>query len=138
MNDSKGNISGNGQLGKALIYVVDDEPMLLELALVILQPLGYEVRTFRNPDSAIEAFAVAHPPPALIITDFSMHATNGLDLIQACRRVQPGQRILLVSGTVDERIYREAVEKPDRFLPKPYLPQDLASAVKALVARSSC
>ena len=48
-------------------------------------------------------------------------------------KVQPGQRILLMSGTVDERIYRNAGEKPDRFLPKPYLPQDLAAAVKALV-----
>jgi CheY-like chemotaxis protein len=134
MNDPKGNKSRNGQLERALIYVVDDEPMLLELALVILEPLGYEVKTFRNPDSAIEAFAAAQPPPNLIVTDYSMHTTNGLDLIQACRRVQPGQRILLVSGTVDERIYRDASEKPNRFLAKPYLPQELAAAVKALLA----
>src|SRR5208283_670318 len=31
------------------IFVVDDEPMLLEMAVMILEPLKFNVRTFRDP-----------------------------------------------------------------------------------------
>ena len=36
------------------VFVVDDEPMLLELASVIIKPLGCEVRTFRDPEAALQ------------------------------------------------------------------------------------
>src|SRR5438128_863661 len=134
MSESKANHSAPKQGNKALIYVVDDEPMLLELATVILEPLGFGVKTFRDPDTAIQTFAAANPQPALIITDYAMHSTNGLDLIKACRSIQPRQRILLVSGTVDEYIYRDSPDKPDCFLAKPYQAKELLDAVGALLA----
>ena len=119
---------------KPLIFVIDDEPMLLELAAVVLEPLGYAIKTFRDPATAIEAFASAHPQPALIITDYAMHNMTGMDLIEECRRVQPRQKILLLSGTVDEHVYRDSQCKPDRFLAKPYQAKQLADAVKGLLA----
>src|SRR5262245_14201121 len=108
MSESKANNSSPGKSNKALIYVVDDEPMLLELARVILEPRGFTVKTFRDSNSAAQAYAAANPQPVLIITDYAMNTTTGLDLIQACRRLQPRQRFILVSGTVDENIYRDS------------------------------
>ena len=105
MEHPKTASSGARQPAKLLIYVVDDEPMLLELAKVVLEPIGYRVRTFRDPESAIDAFAAEPQAPALVITDYAMHTMNGLELIEACRRLQPRQKILMVSGTVDEQIY---------------------------------
>ncbi|MFM2082007.1 MAG: Chemotaxis protein CheY [Verrucomicrobiota bacterium] len=118
----------------ALIYVVDDEPMLLELATVILAPLGYQVKTFRDPDTALKNFTAAAPRPALIITDYAMHTMNGMDLITACRMAQPGQKIILVSGTVSEEIYRESSAKPDHFLAKPYEINELTELVRHTLA----
>jgi len=125
--------SAGSQQGRALIYVVDDEPMLLELATVVLEPLGYQIKTFRDPDTAIRAFTTAEPRPALVITDYAMHTMNGLDLIAACRRLQPRQKILLLSGTVDEHVYSNVPAKPDRFLGKPYQAKQLIEVVKALL-----
>src|SRR4051812_38800774 len=88
-----------------VIYVVDDEPMLLELAIAVLEPLGYTIKTFRDPKVAIRTFANARRPPALLITDYAMHNMNGMEVIAACRNLQPRQKILLLSGTVDEHIY---------------------------------
>jgi len=119
--------------GKPLIYVIDDEPMLLELASVVLQPLGYEVKTFRNPDAAVEAFAEGKPYPALLITDYAMHLMNGMDLLKACRRVQPAQKILLVSGTVGEEVFKNSPLKPDGLLPKPYYAKQLVDMVRDLL-----
>ena len=82
MNEPKEDSAGRRERGEALIYVVDDEPMLLELASVILEPLGYPVETFRSPETALRAFELAEPKPALIITDYAMHAMNGLELAE--------------------------------------------------------
>ena len=121
---------------KPMIFVVDDEPMLLELATVILEPLGYSVNTFRNPDAAIQAFSDARPRPALLITDYAMHLMNGMDLLRACRKVQPRQKILLVSGTVGEEVFKTSPCKPDAFLPKPYYAKQLLDTVQVLMADS--
>jgi CheY-like chemotaxis protein len=133
MSQPKVKFSGNGKASKALIYVVDDEPMLLELAAVILKPLGYAVNTFRDPQSALQAFTDARPRPALLITDYAMHRMNGMDLMEACRRLESEQKVLMISGTVDESIYRNSDCKPDLFLAKPYQAKKLAELVKELI-----
>ena len=127
-------LSTNGGDSRPAVFVVDDEPMLLELNSLILAPLGFRIRTFRDPDTAVRAFSLASPRPVLIVTDYAMHTMNGLDLISACRRVHPGQKIILVSGTVDETIFRDSVEKPDRFLAKPYVGKQLLDLVHAVLA----
>lgn len=134
MKPVAGQPNSNTEDLRPIVFVVDDEPMLLELNAVIIEPLGFRVRTFRDPDTAVRAFSFANPRPVLIVTDYAMHTMNGMDLISACRRVNPQQRILLVSGTVDESIYRDAVEKPDHFLAKPYQSRQLADLVRSLVA----
>lgn len=118
---------------KALIYIVDDEPMLLELAYVILQPCGYQLRTFRDPNQALESYASAPQPPELVITDFAMHQMNGMALLEACRKIYPRQKFLLVSGTVDETVYRESGQKPNCFLAKPYQPTQLVEMVQVML-----
>jgi DNA-binding NtrC family response regulator len=115
------------------IFVVDDEPMLLELATIVLSPLGHEVTTFRDPDSALQAFVRANPRPALIITDYAMHNMSGMDLIAECKRLQPGQKIILVSGTVGQEVFNNSAFKPDRFLAKPYEVRQLTEIVNALL-----
>jgi CheY-like chemotaxis protein len=108
--------------------------MLLELASIILQPLGYRITTFRDPGLALRSFTASQPPPDLLITDYAMHSMDGMALMQACRKLNPRQKILLISGTVDESVYRDSRVKPDRFLAKPYQSKQLAEAVKELLA----
>src|ERR1035438_4860221 len=112
MNATKSNAT-NG----ATVFVVDDEPMLLELATAILEPVGCAVRTFRDPELALKEFAVVHPQ--VVVTDYAMGRMSGMDLIRECRRLNPRQKIILVSGTVDEHVFAEAPVKPDQFLTKP-------------------
>ena len=114
------------------IFVVDDEPMLLEMAVMILEPLDFRVRTFRDPQTALAEFSAANPRPALIVTDYAMHSMTGMDLIRECRRIHPKQKIILLSGTVDESIYTKAEAKPDRFLAKPYQVSDFVALIQSL------
>jgi CheY-like chemotaxis protein len=124
----------NGSAGKRVtIFLVDDEPMLLELAAAVLEPLGYDVRTFSNPEAAIAEFPTVRP--SLIVTDFAMGKMSGLDLIRECKGQVPLQKIMLLSGTVDEQIFHNSTAKPDAFLAKPYRVSDLVESVQRLAAR---
>jgi CheY-like chemotaxis protein len=135
MNERKSSANSKPETDAKLIYVVDDEPMLLELASVILQPLGYAVKTFRDATSALESYTAEKALPSLIITDYSMHAMNGMDLIKACRQLHPRQKIVLISGTVGEDIYRDSPEKPNQFISKPYHSKQLVDVVEGLLGK---
>ena len=135
MSNSAHHNGKNGTPAKPTIYVVDDEPMLLELAMVLLEPIGFVVKTFRDPASALEAFAAAKPRPVLVITDYAMHKMTGVDLIRSCRKIEPEQRVLMVSGTVGEDVFRDSSVKPDAFLAKPYHAKQLTDIVQSLVQR---
>jgi len=130
-----GNDAGAPQTAQNLIHIVDDEPMLLELAQAILCPIGYQVVGFRSGESALRAFESADRKPALLITDYAMglEVMNGLELVKACRKAVPQLKVLLLSGTVDESVYANFDEKPDAFLGKPYHPQQLVQIVRKLL-----
>jgi CheY-like chemotaxis protein len=134
MNEPKAESAGRGKGGDPLIYLVDDEPMLLELASVILEPLGYTVESYSSPESALSAFEAAEPKPALIVTDYAMHKMTGLQLAAACRQIRPKQKVLLVSGTVGPEVCHGAAVIPDRFLAKPYQSKQLIDAVESILA----
>jgi len=133
MSEPTKNSPGPGVGRGRLVYVVDDEPMLLELALIILEPQGFVVKTFRDPELAIESFIKASPRPDAVVTDYAMHSMNGMELVERFRKVDPNLKILLVSGTVGEEVFRNAPSKPELFLAKPYQPRQLIEALRALI-----
>jgi CheY-like chemotaxis protein len=122
----------NSSKTKAVVFVVDDEPMLLELAEAILKPIGYNVRTFRDPELALKEFPAARPE--VIVTDYAMGRMSGMDLIRECRRLNPKQKMVLLSGSVDEQVFADAPVKPDRFMSKPYQIHELTDCIRTLIA----
>ena len=102
---------------------------------MILEPEGYQIKSFRDPEVALQTFTKAKPRPALLITDYAMHTMNGMQLVEEFRRLEPAQKILLVSGTVGEEVFRNVPAKPDKFLAKPYQAAELASLVKSLLKK---
>lgn len=126
------SMSAPNNTSKPLAYVVDDEPMLLDLNEDILRSIGFDVRRFRAAELALDAYRATEVRPAIIITDYAMHQMTGMDLIAGCRALQPGQKIILVSGTVNDTVFQDAVERPNCFMPKPYTAEDLTSAVRRL------
>ena len=117
----------------SIVFVVDDEPMLLELAAVILKPIGCQVHTFRDPELALKE--VPSKRPDVIVTDYAMGRMSGMDLIRECRRLNPNQKLILVSGTVDEHVFADAPVKPNRFLMKPYQLQEFTDCVRQLITQ---
>ena len=116
-----------------LIYVVDDEPTLLELAEYILEMEGYRFQKFEEPRKALAAFQAADPRPDLVITDYVMLGMDGLQLVGECKRAKPDLKSILVSGTVQEEVVHRSPVKVDRFLRKPYLAQEFVEAIREVL-----
>ena len=64
-----------------------------------------------------------------------MGQMNGMDLIRECKRLNPQQKTILLSGTVDEDIYADSPVRPDRFLAKPYQINKLVEVIRSLLAQ---
>lgn len=119
--------------GNERILVVDDELVQLRTAKRVLSQLGYRVVTVESGAAAVDVFAnCLHDEPFhLVILDMLMPgALNGLATLKILRQHVPAQKALMVSGYAPGPMSREATENGVGWLPKPYTPAALASAVR--------
>ena len=125
--------ASDSKKGKELVFIVDDWPLLAELADTLLQDEGYETRSFQDPVEALKAIEESNLRPELLITDGVMSPLNGLELIDKCRQHLPHLKTILVSGTFEESFLNGQPIKPDRFLGKPYESDILIGIVRELL-----
>ena len=117
----------------ALVYVVDDEPMVGDVVQAILKMGGYESVLFDDPKIAFQALSDANPKPTLLLTDFLMPQMTGRELIQQCKKVHPELKTILYSGNVQEETVAFYPARPDRFLRKPFTPMTLIDLVQSVL-----
>ena len=118
------------------VLLVDDEEPVRRIASRILARHGYEVVAPATPEEALAAMSEAAGGAFdLLVTDIVMPDVSGLDLAQRARAVQPGLKVLYMSGYSDRagEVAGKAV-----FLPKPFDEQALLGKVReALGAEGS-
>jgi CheY-like chemotaxis protein len=122
------------QLANRLIYVVDDEELLLRVAEMALIPEGYALKKFQNPAEALQEFQREPAKPSLLLTDYAMGDMDGLQLSAACKAAHPDLKVLVVSGTAGPEVVSLSPVKVDAFMPKPYALSELAQTVRTLLA----
>lgn len=116
---------------KELVFIVDDEVLLGQLADAILTDAGYRTRTFVDPRDVLKAVRDEGERPELLLTDYVMGTMTGLELIEECRKVHPSLRTILLSGTVSHDYLLKFSTKPDKFIPKPCPVNTLLDSVDA-------
>src|SRR5580765_4907240 len=134
MSQLEKNESDRGGARKPLIYIVDDEPLLSDLAQVSLGTEEYEIKQFQDPELALKHFLRANPKPDLLLTDYAMDKMNGLELIQQCKAAKPDLKAILISGTAGAEILLNTPVRVERFLGKPYRPTALLELARAVVS----
>ena len=121
------------QKPSGLIYIVDDNALLVQYAGAVLQGESYEVKPFTDPKAVLEAIKEANPKPVALVTDYEMGDMNGLDLIVSSHKIHPSLKTVLLSGTIDGAFIEGHPAKVNRFLGKPYLPAQLKTMVGELL-----
>jgi DNA-binding NtrC family response regulator len=116
-----------------LIFIVDDNAVLVEYAGMVLKGEGYDVKSFTDPKAVLQAMHEANPKPVALVTDYEMGEMNGLELIVSSHKIHPSLKTVLLSGTIDGSFITNHPAKVNRFLGKPYLPAQLKSMVGELL-----
>ena len=132
LQESKPSASGSQTNEPASIYAVDELPRLTELYTSLLHTMGHVVRAFNHRAKALVALK-ADRRPALLITNYLGYSMPIDNFIEACRSVHPSLQILMVSG-FDQSAMVFSRARPDRFIQKPFTPEQFHTEVAAALA----
>jgi nitrogen-specific signal transduction histidine kinase/CheY-like chemotaxis protein len=117
--------------GHETILLVEDEPVLRELARVILNDYDYEVLEAASGVEALKVWEEHQGRIDLLLTDMVMpEGVSGRELAEILRKRKPGLKIIFTSGYSSDVMGSEAALREIRFLQKPYPPPQLAQAVR--------
>jgi two-component system cell cycle sensor histidine kinase/response regulator CckA len=122
-----GRAAGGGET----VLVVEDEDDLRRLLLEVLRGRGYTVLEASRPEQALEVSEQYAGHIDLLVTDVVMPNMNGPALAAKLRQQRPELPVLFISG------YSEPAQAPRPFLKKPFPPEALAQAVRALLDQES-
>jgi CheY-like chemotaxis protein len=121
--------------GHETILLVDDEPLIRTLGQNILQSFGYQVILAEDGAKAVEIFRRDWQQINLVILDLTMPGLAGPDAYQQLVQIDPAVRVLFASGYSAEEIAQMPNNRVQGFVRKPYLPEELAQAVRASLPR---
>jgi two-component system cell cycle sensor histidine kinase/response regulator CckA len=120
--------------GSGTILLVEDEDMVRAVAERALARQGYTVLAAENGEAALDLLDDVDPP-RLVVSDVMMPVMDGPTLATHLRRQHPGMPILFMSGYAEEQLRRSIDLDNVAFLPKPFSVQQLAEAVRDVLAQ---
>ena len=110
-----------GRTGPPIVLIVDDEPMLLELARKVVGRLGCAVLTAASGPDALQIARDRRDDLDLLLTDVRMPGMTGTELVEALIKEGIDPPVLFVSGQIDAPIPTDwPTTVPRRFLTKPF------------------
>ena len=118
--------------GQETILIVEDEPVLRDMAHVILQDCGYNILEAASGREALGVWERHGERIDLVLTDMVMpEGVSGMDLAQRLLSANPKLKIIFASGYSMEDVDTAFVRKGSAvFLQKPYTHVTLAKAVR--------
>jgi PAS domain S-box-containing protein len=117
--------------GHETILVVEDEIAILGMATSMLQQLGYTVLTATSPNDALLLAEEHSGTIDLLLTDVIMPEMNGRALADRILTIQPGTKLLFMSGyTADIIAHQSVLAAGIHFLQKPFTRAVLAANVR--------
>jgi CheY-like chemotaxis protein len=116
----------------ATVLICEDEPALRELIRVSLEG-PYE---FAEADDGEESLAIARRlRPDLVILDVMMPRRSGIEVLTELRRDEALASTPVIVLTAQPETREEALrEGADRVIDKPFVPDDISSAVEEVLA----
>jgi two-component system response regulator MtrA len=130
------------------ILLADDDPGVRKLVALTLQLGGHDVTSVADGGAAIEqvaAAAAAAPtgdadgPFDLVVLDWMMPIADGIDVCRAIRQdpATAGLPVVLLSAKAQaDDVATGLAAGADRYVVKPFEPDDLLAVVAELLARA--
>jgi len=115
------------------ILVVDDEPAILDAVSYALRASGFDVDTFADGESALEAASAT--PFDVLVLDVRLPGLSGIEI---CRRLRESSDVpILILTAMDAEVDRVLGLEAgaDDYVTKPFSIAELVSRVRAILRR---
>ena len=120
----------------ATILVVDDEPVLRQIAGKILRSCGHSVLFAENGGEAVDQFEEHKDSIDLVVLDLVMPILSGRETYIELIKIKPEIAVLISSGfRKDERVDELIEMGVAGFLQKPYTVAEMKCAVDGILLR---
>jgi two-component system, response regulator PdtaR len=115
-----------------VVLAVEDEPLILMLAIDMIRDAGFEPLRASNADEAISILE-NRDDIRIVFTDINMLGSmDGIKLTQAVRHRWPSVKIIVTSGVSGSEL--ELLPEGSRFIRKPYDAGQISDAFHSLAA----
>jgi CheY-like chemotaxis protein len=124
--------AATGLGGGETLLVVEDEKPLREMIVKMLGAAGYRVHAAASGVFARKVWRQHRDEIDLLLTDIVMPGgVSGIELARALTAEKPALCVIFASGYSAATVGKDCVlQEGVNFLQKPYLPQDLARAIR--------
>ncbi|HVO38166.1 MAG TPA: formate/nitrite family transporter [Spirochaetia bacterium] len=116
------------------MLVIDDESVVLESCRRIFSEEGFEVRTTTSAREGLELVSSARFD--VILCDWKMPQMDGVDVVEVLDKRSPDTAIIMISGYPSLERATEVMKRGAMdYVPKPFTPDEITSAVARAVNR---
>jgi signal transduction histidine kinase len=116
------------------VLLVEDEPVVRQMAARALQEYGYAVSEAGDGLEALRLIEDGAQTIHVMVTDVVMPGMDGPELARRVAVLRPGLPVLFMSGYTDDEIVRRGLlEAGQPFLQKPFTPEALSEQVAELL-----
>ncbi len=121
---------GHGEL----VLVAEDEDSVREVTISTLEENGYKVLMANDGAEAVALYAQNKDKINVILMDMMMPVMDGHASIRAIRRINPGIKIIAVSGLAEKDKLKNVADNTNAFLPKPYTAERLLKTIHEVLS----
>ena len=114
---------------KAIIQIIDDEPIIHEVLGQLLISEGYEVEPSSSGEEGLAKFSSR--PPDLILLDLLMPGMDGIEVLKRIRKIDPLAAIIIITAyaSVESAIEAMKIGAFD-YVQKPFKNDDLLLTIR--------
>jgi len=118
-------------VGFETVLLVEDDASVRSLAETVLRKLGYRVLVADSGISALEVWRTRQNSIDVLLTDVIMPQMSGRELALKLREMDPGLKVLFMSGYTDDIIASHGVlARETQLIPKPFTAEALGRKLR--------
>ena len=127
----------HNRIGRLTIFVIDNEPQILDAMRGLLSGWEARVITARSVSEAHALFASEGPSVDVILADYHLNRDDGIELIERLR-MAAGRMVpaILITADRSRLVQDRATERQIQYLRKPLRPAALRAALAQFAAQA--
>ena len=117
---------------EATVFVVDDEPAVLEAVAEMVRTIGLRVQSYHSAQEFLEAYKPVGP--GCLVLNVRMPGMSGLELQNELARTGNTLPVIVITGYANERVEEEARKAGAvDFLRKPFRMRELCDSIQKAI-----